>query len=387
MMTTNSDGAQPVPGDQQQPNPAVVDAAAAAAGAAPQPQPDPDAPVDADEQALTDAKAAAEAEKAAGDGDDKDKPAGDPAKPAGQQQPVQAKGEAAGEAPVMIPKARLDEALARGDERAAEAAYWKGRADALATGAPLPKGDGQPGGPAQQQQPTADQRLADLQAQQDALAAKFDNGEITMADLTKQSRDLANKEAAIREETLLAKVKPAATQQPGPTDDGLYLGTLTAQLETQHPWCQVFNDLQGPDADAAWAFVETQARNNLVARGLDPTDGQPMTRYELRQEAAKLADRYGPALIGDLAKAKGIALPGQTPSQGGQPAKPALSPTAKARDAKLAQIANAPPNLNQMGGTEVGGADVPSDARLESMGEDEYDRLPEATRKRLLGTT
>jgi hypothetical protein len=282
----------------------------------------------------------------------------------------------------MIPKGRFDEALSQRDRAAQEAAYWRGRAEANGQSG-TPQG-GSPGAP-QPQQPTADQRLAAIQTQQDALAVKFDNGEITYSDLVREQRTLTNQEQAIREEILLAKVRPAESQAK-PGGDDLYLQTATDQIEQAHPWCGVFNEL-GAAADAAWNFVAAQATDNLIARGIDPTAG-PRGRLELRKEAAQLADKLGPTLIGVMAKAKGIAVPGQQPTpQGTQPPKAPLSPIAQARQAKLATAANAPPNLNAMNGSNGDPSGLPSEAAIEAMGEDAIGDMPEAQRRRLLGLT
>lgn len=384
-MTASSDGAQPNPGDQQQPDPAAVTPAAQQ-----QPEPQDDQPVDIDQKALDDAKAAAEAEKAAaaGGGDGKTV---DPADPAGQQAKPGEQGDQgkpqggqqpAGDQP-MIPKARFDEALNQRDKAVEEAAYLKGRLDALTPAQPLVNGQ-QQGGGQQQQQPTSEQRLTEIQQAQDALATRFDNGEITYAELTKQQRELANREFAIREELLVAKVKPAADPRPADANsDQLYLETLTAELEQAHPMVPVL-DKVGTDKD--WNYLRDRAIDNLVARGIDPTKGA-MGRYELRKEVAALADQLGPALVGDRAKAQGIALPGQTPSQGGQQQPKPLSPQAQARASKLALAADAPPNVSQMGGTAGDPGGMPTDTAIEAMDEEAIGRLPDTTRKRLLGVT
>jgi hypothetical protein len=238
----------------------------------------------------------------------------------------------------------------------------------------------------QQQQPTTEQRLAAIQAEQDALAKKFDDGEITMSDLTRQQRELNNREQAIREEVLTAKLRPADTRpDQNAVDNTLYLDTLTAQIEVEHPWVAVIDQTVG-DKSPEWRMIKERAIENLVARGIDPTK-KGTGQYELRKEFATLADQLGPALIGDRAKAKGIAIPGQAPSQGGQQQQqPALSPQAKARAAALAKAEGAPPNLQRMSGVADDGTGVPTDSRLEHMTDDEIGALPDATRRRLLGT-
>lgn len=341
----------------------------------PQPQPGP-VLTDIDDIELQDALKAAEAEKAA----DKT-PAPDPA--AGQVQPQTPAAKDPADT-LMIPKGVFDDRVIKEREKTAEAerqaAYWKGRAEA----APAP---GQQPQPAAQPLPaqTPEQRVAALDAQIDDLAAKFDNGEITMADFKKQERTLTDQRSAIHEDALVAKVRPAAPANSG--QDDLALQTATAQLEDNHPWVKVFEDL-GAEAQAEWDMVKTMAIQNLVARKIDPTSGT-MGRFELRKEVASLMDKLGPVLLTDRAKAKGIALPttGQqsTPQAQPQPAKPALSPEAAARLAKLGQANGAPPNLNAMTNTGGGEDGMPSDAAIEKMTEEEISNLPIGVRNKILG--
>lgn len=284
---------------------------------------------------------------------------------------------------VMIPKARFDEVLARATKAEQEAAYQRGLAEGRQPAAPAP---GQPGG----QQPAAatpEQRLAAIGTEIDALATKFDNGEITMADYKKQERALDDKRLAIRDEGLVARVKPAETSAVA--DNALYLDNLTAQLEDAHPWVNV---LQQVGTDHDWAYLKALATDGLIARGIDPTQNTTIVSYELRKEIAQLADTMGPGLLTARAQAKGIALPGQEQQQQQQqqqPAggKPAPTPNAAARAAKLALAANAPPNLNNMTGTPgAPGVDV-SDTTVEGMTDEAIGALPAAARNRILGTT
>jgi hypothetical protein len=386
-MTTDS-GASPHPGDRQEPS--TVDPALAAQAGAAETQ-DPTL-ADIDEEDLKAAIAAAEAEKAAGgaaEGATPDPGAALTAQPKPAGQPDQATS--GGDKPadhVTIPKARFDEVAKQRDDERANAAYWRGVAEARGQqGQRTPQGDpAKPGGTAQGQPPAAEARLAEIQTKQDALAQKFDNGEITYSDLVKESRALNTAEQTIREEMLLAKVKPADARARD-DGDGLYMDRLTVELETQHPWCQVFNELKGPEADAAWEFVAKQAQLNMNAAGIDTST--QLGKYELRKEAAKLADKFGPALIGELAKASNITIPGQQsgqPSgQGGQQQKPPLSPLAKARAEKLATAADAPPNLSSMNGNAGDPSGLPTDASIEGMDDDAIGNLPDATRNRLLG--
>lgn len=348
-------------------------------------------PVDVDDVELNAAKTAAQAENTAGQGDGKDGAATgkDPAQPtagAAQTDPKLKDGQTqpqgqqpAGDQP-MIPKARFDEVNGAKTEAERKAAYWQGVAEARAQAAP-----GQPGGTAQaqQQQPTPEQRLAIIHAAQDALAVRFDNGELTRAEEVKQRRELDNQEATLREEALTAKLRPAAQAAQPAANDELYLDTLTAQLETQHPWVRVATLVTGSDQD--WDYVKGRAIDNLTARGVDPRAGN-VGKYELRKEMATLWDQLGPTLVGERAKAQGIALPGAqaTPGATQQQAQP-LSPTAQARQNGLDKAAGAPPDLSRMSGHTGDANGQPSDARLETMTDDEIGALPVSARNKILG--
>ncbi len=375
-MTNNSE--QVTPDNQQQPNPTEANANQNS-----QPQPQETEVVDIDAKDLADAKAAAEAEKAAGTGE-----GNDPASGGASQQPNQAQASDQGQQPngqaptgetPMIPKPRFDEVNARATKAEQEAAYWKGVADARGQGTQNQGGTQQT--QQQQAQPTAEQQLAAIHSKQDELAQKFDNGEITYSDLLKSQRALSAQEQAIHETQLLSKVQPAQGNQQQAQNDHLYLDTLTAQLETEHPWVQIF-DKVGTDVD--WKYLKDRAVENCTAKGVDVSNGD-IGRYNLRKEVAEIADSLGPGMIAERAKAKGIAIPGQqqqvTQNQGGN--QQPLSPEARARANKLDLAENMPPNVQRMSGATGDG--TPTDARIEQMSDDEIGALPDSTRRKLLG--
>jgi len=363
-MTTDS-GAAPNPGDQQQPDPAAEAAAALAAQQQPAPEPD------IDERDLAEAKAAAEAEKAAGAGDGGAAPAA-PGSPQQPQQPAQAQPET-----ITVPKARLDDVLGKLDKAKEEAAYLRGQLDATAA-----RPQGQPGAQQQQPQPqtpSAEQRLSTLYAEQDVLAKKFDDGEITYSELKRQERDLNAREQDIREEILLGKMpKPVAASN----NDDLFLDTETAKLEQAHPWVFIA-DKVGTVVD--WKYVQDRAIDDLVKSGIDPTEGN-RGKLALRTKVAELFDELGPSLLGTKAKAQGITVPGD--DAGAPQQQRPMSDAALARAAKLNTAGRAPPNLSQMNGNSGDNTTgVPSEARLEAMGDDEIGNLPDSMRKKLLGIT
>jgi hypothetical protein len=393
-MTTSSD-VQANPGDQQtQPDPNQP-----AAGAQQQQQPEPQDTgpqfVDPDDTALAEAQAAVEAEEAAaGDQQTTQSEPGQPnaqtqpsgQQPQDQQRPQGGQQQQPAEPPTMIPIARLNEELSKRHTAELDAARWRGIAEARQQQQPQPQG-GQQQQPQQTQQPTADQRLAGIKADRLALAQKFDNGEITYAELTAQQDVLADKEQVVREELLLAKVKPAA---PAKEPSDLYLEDRTNAIAAEHPWVDVFEQV-GTDID--WKYVRDRAQGNLIDKGIDVTT--QAGKLALREEAAALMDELGPHMLGAKATAKGIAIPGQQQPKPGQqqqpPAEagtrqqqPPLSPIAAIRKGKLGVEAGQPPDLARMNGT-TGDASQITDAAIESMGEDAYDKMSDAQRAKLLG--
>jgi len=336
--------------------------------------------VDLDDLDLEEARKAAKAEKAANA-----QPQGDPSKPGTgtptQQPAAEPPRKDPAETP-MIPKARFDEVLDGKSKAEQEAAYWRGQAEARAqTFAPKGQGTEQQ----QQPQPTPEQRLAEIHTAIDALAKQFDDGAITMADFKRHERELSAKEQAIREEGILAKVKPAAA--PAPAED-MRLSELTGELEEAHPWVSIFDQV---GTEAQWAGIKQLAIDNLVGRGIDPTRGAT-GKYELRREMAELMDKFGPELVGAKAKAKNIELPASQspapqphPQDPPQPAKPPLSAAAVARQAALDKAANAPPDATRMSGAQGPNAGVPSEAAIAAMSDEDIDKLPVAVTRKIRG--
>lgn len=372
MSTVGTDPAQPQP--DIQPDPAAAAAAAAAQPAAPA----ADAPpvvTDPDELELLEAREAAKTEEAATPATPAAEPAAGAAPAANANQPTDQQQPAVPARPArspMVPKARFDEALGERDKLREEKAYLQGQLDALGH---KPAASGQPGAQQPPAQQTPDQRIAAVHTEIDALAVKFDAGEMSMAEFKRQERELEAKVHTIREEVLTSKIKPA-----GEGSGDLYLSQATAQLEGAHPWTHVFEAV-GTEAD--WAFLKARAIENLTDANVSLKGS--VGKLSLREEMAKLADEYGPSMVGKKATAKGIALPGQTP-QTPQPqdATAAAAAAVKARQDKLALRNAAPPNVAAMSGGG-GAADALSDARVEAMTDDEYDALPASTRNRLKG--
>lgn len=318
--------------------------------------------VDADDLELEAARKAAEAEKGNGAGDDEDliegadadpNPAefvpGKPAAPQGDRQPV------------MIPKGRFDEATTKlqreRDEALQREAFLAGQIEAMKA---LQQQGGQPDKPAAQQ-PQA-RTVDQIQQEIEANASKFDNGEITYAEMKKIERQLEREE---RE--LSAPANPAAaTSMEG---DKLYLDTLTAQIEKDHPYITL---IQSP---TDFEFLKRKAAESLAAENWKNPGGD-MGSYQYRLRIAEMATQYGEMLTGTKLTPK----PGQ-PAPSGQPAQ--RSPQAAAREAKLDLAAGMPPDIARMGTAGDGTGGQLTEAQLMSMSDDEIANLPTATRSRL----
>lgn len=360
-MTTGSD-ATPSPQDQTP----HVDPAATPT---PQPQETPKT-TDPDEIEWQEALAAAKAEEAAA-GD----PPPDPAKPVTDPPVDPAKGAkdpAAAEVPT-IPKPRFDEVLGERDKLREENAFLRGKAEGLAHRAP----GATPGAPDPDPATlTPEQRIGAIRTRKQDLAAQFDSGDITLKDYETQRDALDDQVHAVREESLIAKVKPAAASSD------LYLDSATAEIEAAHPWVGVL-DAVGTPAD--WAYFKAMANESLAARNVNLVAGDPRSSFELRKEMAALIDQYGPALLTERAKAKNVALPGAKPAAAAPaPGERPLSEAAKQRLAKLNLHEQHPPNVGTMNGTLPANGQF-DDAQIERMTETEYDALPASVRNRLKG--
>lgn len=366
-MTTGNDPALPAATDDTLPP--VTPAADAAPGltfTSPQPP-------DSDDADLTAALAEAKAEEAAGSGDGQPTtPPQDPAQlaatPPAQNPPAQQRQ------PVMVPIERVNDLSNKLEAERIARARAEGMLEATRTMAPA--APGQP----QQPQQTPAQRLEAINAQQDALAERFDAGELTMKDFKAQERALNAQADAVK----------AAQSQPAPApaqNDELYLETLTAQLEKTHPWVDVFEKV-GTDAD--WKFLEMTAVQNMQGRGEAVDLSKTISRYNFRKEMSELATQYGPSLVAARAQAKGIVLPGQAQRQQQPPAtppggKPPLSPQAQARLNDLTKRAGAPPDIASLPGHGGDPSGLPTEGAIEAMDDDDFDKLPNAVVNRLRG--
>lgn len=349
---------------------------------------------DPDDIELQEALEAAKAEEAAAKGEqqDDDQPDAESAKPDAEQasqnqnDPNAAKaaeGEDDKPPGIMIPKQRFDQVNNEKAELSQQNAYLQGQIEAYKAGIGQPQ-PGQPG--AKPAEPTAQDRLIDIHMKQDELSAKFDEGEITFAELTKQNRALSDQESAIREEILVAKVRPTESQPAAAQSDGdLYLDQKTIELEESYPLINVIaTDTFKPQFDA----LVTMARTELEAETGGPLPNSDRGKYALRQRVAEMCQDHGPVYLKragwtDEQIAQASGKPVAQPQPSSDPSQPQLSPESKARQAKLELAGEMPPNVASMNGN-AGGSEM-TDTQIANLDDEEISALPASTRNKLLG--
>lgn len=377
-MTTQTADATTLP-ENPQPTPTGTDPAATpqpqASAATPTPEPEPktDDLASHEDPDLRDlAKAQAEVAKA-----EKGEPA---AQPNAEPTPTSAEPTApkptqppAQPGTVMVPKARLDQVLAKAEANAQAAAYWKGVADAKGT---APQGTAAQPAAAPEPTPPADP-LAEIDAQRIKLAQDFDDGKLSAQEWKKQEIALDRRAQELREQNLLAKVPTSAATAPQ-TD--LLLEERTAQIAAQHPYVSIVFPADGgqPDPlnDQRRETLRLEAERNLRTKH---PDLQPGPRADLlyRQELGRLSDIYGPIWFPNAQVQR------QAPANAQPGGKPALSTTAQQRLDKLNLQAQQPPNPGSIG--QAGGQSAITETVIEAMSEDEIADLPAHVRARFTG--
>lgn len=295
-----------------------------------------------------------------------------------QPQPVQG-------AEPMIPKARFDAAIA---QARGQADYWRGIAEAR-----VGMQGGQPANPGQQQpnQTTPEQRLTAIASEMDALADKFDNGELSMKELTAAQRKLQDEAFDLRRVMLVAEVEQRI---PVPQED-LTLTQKTMEIEAQHPYLPVvFPDKPveqlTPIEQSRQQMIREEATAAVVAENPGIKPG-PRADLLFRAKLGEIADRYG-AIWYPNAKPQAQKQPAagttQTPPASQPPpgGKPALTEKQEQRLNKLTLADRQPPTTANLG-TQASGMGDYTPERIAQMSEDEYARLPNEIRQRLRGET
>lgn len=270
--------------------------------------------------------------------------------------------------PIMVPKARLDQEIQKSQQLSSELtalqkstqeqgqtlSYLAGQVDAL-------KATAQMNGGQHNQEPTPEQKLADVETRSQALQKRFDDGEINSSEYIAANNALVEERMVIRlaaqqaqfdaalneqKQTLQQGQPQAQTQTPEQRD--AFVEQETNRIEAEHPFLGVIP----PEYTSA---IVTAALQQLSAAGSDArfqqgpngeiaaADGASL--LALRQAMGQVSDRLGPGITGmtleqvkaNATKTQGPGTqPAQTQTPGGQ---------AEARAQKLALQSEMPPNI------------------------------------------
>jgi hypothetical protein len=201
----------------------------------------------------------------------------------------------------------------------------------------------QPDAQEQQAEPEATDELGQLFSAQDELAKKFDSGEISAVEWTRQNRQINQQ---------IEEVKTSKSQEEAIRTDQS-LDDFTTQLVTKYP---VVNKLNAEQVQALTqlAYTEASGTGTPIKPGIEGTK-------VLRQKIAEIATRL-----------YGTETQDQNIGQG----QSSLTPAAAARGAKLDLAQSMPPDVSKMGSAASGTMPSDSDilARMEKMTDDEANR-------------
>jgi hypothetical protein len=276
-----------------------------------------------------------------------------------------------GQKPIMVPKARLDEALRDRQHYSDMAHYLKGQLDIMAqTGRqPAPADAGQPASQQQDQQPTPQDRMKALRAEKLKVEKEYEEAQIT-------SEQRAEKLADIDDKIMDAKIEaknPAPTKQtqaPSSVMDQALENAHAVQLESHFPYLKVMDDQQ-------LQFMSHMAHTEAAALGR-PYGAGPAENIKLRQRVAELSNLYGPQWHPTFDPKQHQA----SPSPGTQPGGKTPSNAATARGKKLDLAAQLPPDTRNLG--RAGDPQTITAADIEKMSDIEIENLPQATRDKFL---
>lgn len=276
-----------------------------------------------------------------------------------------------------VPLARFQELTAKLQKANNTNLYLAGRASALEEQlAGRPEGDasGKPGEPAappaKATDPRQDQITAKLAAI-DALADKFDSGEITLKQFNRERDALQTEVEDLRFEIRSERLRPAQGNTPGLADETILHNHL-ADLHEQNP-------ILGHISEAEMTRLAKIAMAAANEEGNPYRKGDPRDAMRLREEVADLAYHYLPKWNA------GKQYPARRAASNPGGAAPPQDPAALARRRELDAGRQHPTDINNLGPT--GRSGVITTADVERMSERDLERLPEAEIDRLLAST
>lgn len=358
------------------------------------PEPDND-PMLADLKELEAEIAAEEAEsQGAGTGKPKEKPAGKT-----EGKPAEGK-ETEGDGPIMVPKARLDEALSKLDATRAQRDHLSGRVSVLedmSKGAKPADKTEQDDGKGNQDGAVVDEIDAAIDAAEQKkleLAEKYDEGELSTKDwkaaelaIDKEIRGLTDK----REVERLNELKESSKSE---TDAALnanrvedWINTKTLEIQQNHPNVAVIEATPEHIKAGIWQQINDQALRNLADQGVNVKDTSPNTRLKIIQEKARLTESYTAESLQAFLP-EGFKPPSSQQPNSGTDGQKKPSQAAVNRGQKLDLADSQPPSISDLGAGSGDGELTEAD--IERMTEDELaDMIQKAPARvqRALGLT
>lgn len=212
------------------------------------------------------------------------------------------------------------------------------------------------------QAPTIEQEIAHARQELEALASKWDDGDITGADFARQQMGINDRIIELRERQMMERVEArarSAEEKITKAQETQRLDALEAELRQQYPVMEKI----GGEALAPFLHIASQ---QMVAEGK-----QPLTRETERETWSRALDLATTVYGGEA--------PAPDPAKSTHQAKPAAK---KPADNKVTQLrAKLPPNLSQIPGDQGDEAGEVSEERIEGMSFEEIVRtLPASAR-------
>lgn len=209
--------------------------------------------------------------------------------------------------PIMVPKPRLDEALAEKDRFKTALAHAQGVIDVqrqMLQEGKVANQNQQVDGQQQEVTPTkpdAKTLIAQAEDKKLELAQKFDDGEITLSDMKRQEVELDREIRSLTEQSLKAvseEAKKVAEDTVSAAKAVEFIESEALKLAEKHPYIAEI-DAQPPEIRTGiWQAIEKEAVASLARKGINANDGTLNSHIALMNEKAALTNTYGPKYTG-----------------------------------------------------------------------------------------
>lgn len=206
----------------------------------------------------------------------------------------------------MIPKARLDQALAEKDRYKEAATYLQGIIDVQKTmisgQSPAQGGNSQaPQGNAPENADDFEALIVKAEEKKIELAAAYEDGTLSLVELEKQrnelDRQIRNHDEK-RVQALFETARSTASMAVQANNVKMQIEREAIEIQKHHPYVEEIDRLPEPIKNGLWELIDQEARQALAARGIDPNDGQMANHVEFMRVKAALTDKYGPQFTG-----------------------------------------------------------------------------------------